>query len=274
MQSFSRALDLQIRSPIPLPKWLPTNLNRTIKDALQKLDSIVYALLKERREMKTPPDDLLTGLIYATDENGKSLTDKEIRDEIATIFFAGYETTTTNLSWVFYLLATNPTIADKLRTEFKQTDINVTTSRKQLPYLDAVMKEVLRLYPAAWLFDREPIEDVSLGGYSIKKGQTLYISPYVVQRKAEYFDNPLDFNPNRFLQPSEKELPHFAYFPFGGGPRVCIGQTFAQHTTTLILMNILPSLQLDLIPNQTVIPAASATIVPKNGVMMKVTKLS
>jgi cytochrome P450 len=249
MQSFSRALDLQIRSPIPLPKWLPTNLNRTVADALQKLDTIVYSLLKERREMKTPPDDLLTGLIYATDEDGKPLTDKEIRDEIATIFFAGYETTTTNLSWIFYLLAKNPQVADKLRAEFAQTDINVTTSRKQLPYLDAVMKEVLRLYPAAWLFDREPIEDVTLGGYTIKKGQTLYISPYVVQRKTEYFENPTDFNPDRFLQPANKELPHFAYFPFGGGPRVCIGQSFAQHTTTLILMAILPRLQFELMPN-------------------------
>ena len=275
MQSFSNALNLQIRSPIPLPKWLPTKLNRTIDEALKTLDGIVYSLLTERREMKNPPADLLTGLITATDEQtGKPLTDKEIRDEIATIFFAGYETTTTTLAWLFYLLTTHPQVADKLKTEIIQTDINITTSRRQLPYLDAVMKETLRLYPAAWLFDREPKEDVEIGGYNIKKGQTIYISPYLVQRKSDYFEKPTEFIPERFLQNTESTLPHFAYFPFGGGPRVCIGQTFALHTTTLILTTLLPQLQFELMPNQIITPAASATIVPKQGMMMRINRLS
>lgn len=275
LQSFSRALDLRIRSPIPLPQWLPTKSNRMVKNALATLDGIVYALLQERHSMKNRPDDLLTGLISATDEiTGKPLTDKEIRDEIATIFFAGYETTTTTLAWLWYLLTTHPSVAESLNAEITQADSTATISRRQYPYMDAVIKETLRLYPAAWLFDREPTEDVTLGGYYLQKGQTIYISPYIVQRKETYFDNPDQFYPERFYAQSGQALPHFAYFPFGGGTRVCIGQTFALHTTTLILTTLLPHLQFELMPEQIITPAASATIVPKNGMLMRVHRLS
>ncbi|MDX2075553.1 MAG: cytochrome P450 [bacterium] len=275
LKSFSSALDLQIRSPIPLPKWLPTKLNRTVEHALNTLNHIVYALLKERREMRHLPPDLLTALITSVDEEtGKPLTDDEIRDEIATIFFAGYETTTTTLAWIWYLLTTHPHVLDKLRTEIIQTDTTATVSRRQFPYMDAVIKETLRLYPAAWLFDREPIEDVVIGGYPIRAGQTIYISPYLVQRNPAYFDNPDAFLPERFLGDIEKRIPHFAYFPFGGGARACIGQTFALHTTTLVLTTLLPHLTFELMPDQTVVPSASATIVPKNGIMMRISHLS
>ncbi len=275
LQSFSRALDLRIRSPIPMPQWMPTKTNRVVNEAVSALDGVVYNLLKTRRAMSNPPADLLTGLLTATDEEtGKPLTDTEIRDEIATIFFAGYETTTTTLAWLWYLLTTHPQVQEKLLAEMSQLDSAVTATRRQMPYLDAVIKETLRLYPAAWLFDREPTEDVTIGGYDIRAGQTIYISPYLVQRNPTYFENPDEFIPERFYLRENKDLPHFAYFPFGGGTRVCIGQTFALHTTSLILTSLLPHLRFELMPNQEIVPAASATIVPKNGITMRVHKLN
>lgn len=276
LQSFGRALELRILNPIPMPQWMPTKVNRATKEAFEALNQVVYALINERRQMKNLPSDLLTALITATDEKtGKpAFTNQEIRDEIATIFFAGYETTTTTLAWIWYLLVSHPEIYNKVRQEITTFDNSVTASRRQLPYLDAVIKETLRLYPAAWLFDREPIQDVTIGGYHIPAGQTIYISPYLVQRKADYFENPNIFNPDRFYQQDPtKDLPHFAYFPFGGGSRVCIGQTFAQHTTAMIMNTLIPQLELELLPNQQIVPSASATIVPKNGIMMRVKRL-
>ncbi len=274
LQTFSKALDLRVRSPIPLPRWLPTEHNRILNHAMTTLDKVVYHLIADRRQQPGTHYDLLGGLLAEHDaENEQSLTDKEIRDEIATIFFAGYETTTTTLSWIFYLLAIHPPVRQKLHAEITQTlngSVPTAESLKQMPFLQQVIKETLRLYPAAWLFDREPTQEVSIGGYEVRAGQTLFISPYVVQRSPAYFDMPDEFLPERFTPEFEKQLPRFAYFPFGGGSRICIGQPFALHTIALLLATLIPQLDLEVLPNQVIRPAAAATLVPANGILMRV----
>jgi cytochrome P450 len=277
LQTFSKALDLRVRSPIPLPRWLPTEHNRILNHAIATLNNVVYRLIAERRQQPGTRYDLLGGLLTEQDaENGQFLSDTEIRDEIATIFFAGYETTTTTLSWLIYLLATHPHVREQLQAEITQTlNGNAPTSEtlKAMPFLQQVIKEALRLYPAAWLFDREPIQAVTIGGYNIAAGQTIFISPYVVQRHPDYFAAPDDFLPGRFTPEFEKHLPRFAYFPFGGGPRICIGQPFAQHTIALILATLLPQLTWDILPNQVIRPAAAATLVPANGIHLRIQRL-
>lgn len=271
LHSFSKALDLQFRSAIALPAWLPTERNRILKQAVTALDTTVYRLIAERRKAVDPPADLLTMLLNTQDaDSGQLLSDQEIRDEIATIFFAGYETTTTTLAWVWYLLSQHPAVREKLLAEIGQ---NGQPNPQQMHYLDQVIKETLRLYPAAWLFDREPVETLTLGGYTVPAGQTLFISPYLVHRNPAYFDEPDSFRPERFANGAEKHLPRFAYFPFGGGPRVCIGQPFALHTIMLVLATLLPRLDLELVPGQTVRPAAAATLVPAGGIQMGVRRV-
>lgn len=276
LQSFSEALDLRVRSPIPLPKWLPTHHNRVMRRALTALDTIIYDLIAERRQQQNPPLDLLTLLLTTQDETtGQSLTDTEIRDEIATIFFAGYETTTTTLTWIWYLLAKHPHVYTALVEEVKTVLGDASPSRDQLSQLerlDQVLKETLRLYPAAWLFDRQPIQDVQIGDYIVQAGQTIFISPYLVHRHPSNFEAPDEFRPERFKDMSN--LPRFAYFPFGGGARICIGQAFAQHTLALIMAILLPYLRLDLISDKNIHPAAAATLVPSESIKMKLTFLT
>lgn len=277
LQSFSQALDLRVRSPIPLPSWLPTRTNRILRRALTTLDAVVYGLIAERRHTTHPSADLLTALLTAQDaETGQPLSDKEIRDEIATIFFAGYETTTTTLSWVWYLLATHPAVREKLHTEISRVlsgSLPDSQHIRQMPLLDQVIKEVLRLYPAAWLFDREPVEATTIGGYPVRAGQTIFISPYLVHRNPACFAAPDEFRPERFSNDAEKSLPRFAYLPFGGGPRICIGQAFALHTMALVMATLIPRLQFELTPGQTIRPAAAATLVPAGGIQMRVHRL-
>lgn len=276
LQSFSEALDLRVRSPIPLPQWLPTHHNRVMRGALTTMDDTIYRLIAQRRRQTNPPQDLLTMLLNTQDEEtGEALTDTEVRDEIATIFFAGYETTTTTLTWVWYLLATHPDIYTALITEVKTILNSASPSAGELSkmvLLDRVLKETLRLYPAAWLFDRQPIEDVQIGDYIIPRGQTIFISPYLVHRHPDNFDAPDEFRPQRFESPHP--MHRFAYFPFGGGPRICIGQAFAQHTLMLIMATLLPRLRLTLLPGQMVRPAAAATLVPDRSIKMRVQFLS
>jgi cytochrome P450 len=277
LQGFSQALDLRVRSPLPLPDWLPTKHNRMLRRAVTTLDKVVHDLIAERRQHPNASADLLTGLLTAQDETtGLPLTDQEIRDEIATVFFTGYETTTTTLAWVWYLLATHPNVREKLHAEITQVLQGAAPEAqhlRQMPYLDQVIKEVLRLYPAGWLFDREPIATTTLAGYTIPAGQTIFISPYLVHRNPAYFAAPDEFQPERFANDAETKLPRFAYFPFGGGARVCIGQSFALHTLALIIATVLPRLRLELIPGQTIRPTAAATLVPAGGIQMRLHRL-
>jgi cytochrome P450 len=264
-----------------LPDSVPTPGNRRYQAAVRKLDGIVYRIIAERRREGTDHGDLLSMLLQARDaepDPGSQawLSDAEVRDEVMTFLLAGHETTALTLAWACYLLDQNPGAAESLRDELA-SQLKGGPPRladlPRLPYLDAVVAETLRLYPAAYLVGREALRDLSIGGYPVPRGATVLMSQYVVQRDARFFDQPDAFRPERWLDGRlARELPRFAYFPFGGGQRQCIGLTFAEVEAKLLLGTLAQHVSLRLVPGHSVTPQAVITLRPRYGIRMTVTR--
>lgn len=257
-----------------IPAWIPVPQNRKIKRAVQQLDSVMMPIIEQRRDSGEDKGDLLSMLLLAQDEDtGGRMTDRQVRDEAVSLFVAGHETTSNLLSWVWYALSQHPEIEAKLHTELDTVLAGRTPTLKDLPqlsYTDMVIKETLRLYPPAWILNgRTPIEDVEIGGYMIPKGSLVFLSPYVMHRDPRYFDQPEQFRPERWGDGLEKRIPRYAYFPFGGGPRVCIGNQFALMEARLVLATIAGRFRLALEPNQQVIPDPLITLRPRYGIRMR-----
>lgn len=223
-----------------LPGWVPTPLRARTKRAVADLDAVVYALIEARRKAG-PADDLLSLLLAARDEEG-GLTDQEVRDEAVTAFVAGHETTALALTWTFVLLGENPGIRAPLRAEVERVlggRDAVAADLGALPYTTAVLKESMRLLPPVWGFGRLATKDLELGQMRIPAGHNLLVAPWVVHRDPRWWPEPLWFRPERWLEPDFVEgLPRMAWLPFGGGPRVCIGQHFAMLEAVLALATI------------------------------------
>jgi cytochrome P450 len=203
-------------------------------------------------------------------------SDREVRDEVMTFLLAGHETTALTLAWACYLLDQNPAAAERLRDELCR-ELHARppglADLPRLPYLEAVVAETLRLYPAAYLIGREALCDLSIGGYPIPRGTTVLMSQYVIQRDARFFDDPDRFLPERWLDGRlARELPRFAYFPFGGGQRQCIGSTFAEVEAKLILASLTQRVRLTLVPGHPVEPQAVVTLRPRYGIRMTITR--
>lgn len=274
MSTFADSLNLRLRSPLPLPDWLPTAANRRQRAAVLAMDELLEGIIRQRRAAGQDRGDLLSMLLESVDEDGSTgLSDREIRDELLTIFFAGHETSASALTWILHLLSQNPQAETRLREELAAVLDGRPPQGEdiaRLPWLGQVVREGLRLYPPAWLFDREPVQDVEVGPYHIPKGRTIFISPYVVHRDPRFYEEPEQFRPERFAGDYEAGLPRFAYFPFGGGPRICIGQNFALAEISLILAALLQRVQLSPLPGQQVRPEASATLVTRGGLRMQI----
>jgi len=259
---------------IDIPQNIPTRSNLEFKEAAQTLDRVIYSIIEERRKSKEPPrDDLLSMLLAARDEEDNTgMTDKQVRDEVMTIFVAGHETTANTLSWTLYLLSQNPKAEEKLWKEIDRVLRGRRVTFEDLPelkYAENIIWEALRLYPAAWAINREAIDEVEIGGYTFKPGETLMMSQYVMHRRPEYFERPDEFHPERFEGNLLKEIPQFAFFPFGGGPRVCIGNHFAIMEATLILVTIAQKFRMRLVVgHHPVEPEPVVTLRPKNGLRM------
>lgn len=256
---------------IDLPESLPTKSNLEFKQSAQTLDRVIYNIIEERRKN---PDasrgDLLSMLLSVRDEeDGTGMSDKQVRDEVMTIFLAGHETTANTLSWTWYLLSQHPEVESKLIDEIDQVlgDREVTyEDLDKLKYVEMVIWESMRVYPAVWSINREVTEPVEIGGRMYKPGDTLMMSQYVMHRNPEYYDEPDRFRPERFEGDLLKRIPQFAYFPFGGGPRVCIGNNFALMEAALLLVTILKRFKLRLAPyHSPVEPEPLVTLRPKNG---------
>ncbi|MCZ8512283.1 cytochrome P450 [Paenibacillus filicis] len=256
---------------IDLPESLPTKSNLEFKQSAQTLDRVIYNIIEERRKN---PDasrgDLLSMLLSVRDEeDGTGMSDKQVRDEVMTIFLAGHETTANTLSWTWYLLSQHPEVESKLIDEIDQVlgDREVTyEDLDKLKYVEMVIWESMRVYPAVWSINREVTEPVEIGGRMYKPGDTLMMSQYVMHRNPEYYDEPDRFRPERFEGDLLKRIPQFAYFPFGGGPRVCIGNNFALMEAVLLLVTILKRFKLRLAPyHSPVEPEPLVTLRPKNG---------
>lgn len=276
------------RSAVALPLFLPTRQNRRFRQALQVLDDIILSIIEQRRqeagkkgEDRREPSadrrDLLSILLAARDEEtGRGLSDLELKDQVMTIFLAGHETTAHTLSWTWYLLSRHPEAERKFHRELDevlQGRRPTVDDLKRLPYTTQILQESMRLYPAAWAIPRKAVAEATIGGVTFKPGDLLVVSQYCVHRNPDYFERPDEFIPERFTDELLRNLPPFAYFPFGGGPRVCIGNQFAMLEATLILAVIGQRYRLPLSENcPPVVPDPSITLRPKNGIRVKVEK--
>jgi cytochrome P450 len=229
---------------LPYSDWiekLPLPPIRRFHRARALLDSIIYRLISERRSAgNRDQGDLLSMLLAAQDEDGGVMTDQQIRDEALTIFVAGHETTAVAITWAWYLLSQNPGAEARLYAEIDQVLDGRLPTFEDLPrlrYTTSVFAETLRLYPPAWGIGRRTLADFDLAGFTIPSGSIVAVSPWVVHRDPRWFPEPLKFSPERWLT-EDAARPKFAYFPFGGGARVCIGERFAQAEGVLLLATL------------------------------------
>jgi cytochrome P450 len=263
------ALNSDFRRLVLTPPWLPTSHNVRAALATRKLNRIVYRIIADRRRSPGDTGDLLSMLLAAQDDDGSRMSDRQLRDETITLFLAGHETTAILLSWTWWLLAQNPDVEGKLHAELSSVVAGRSLSPldlPKLPYTEKIITESLRLYPPAWGIPRMALEDVEIGGYTIPKGSGVSVSSWVVHRDPRWFDDPLAFRPDRWDGELQKRLPRFAYFPFGGGPRQCIGNAFALMEAQLLLASIAQKFRFRLVSDHPVVPQASITLRPKHGI--------
>jgi cytochrome P450 len=258
--------------PLALPERFPTRRNRRFLRARGELDRIAYALIEGRRRGGEEHDDLLSMLMEARDEEtGEGMSDAQLRDEVLTILLAGHETTAVALSWTFYLLSGRPDVERRLHEELA-TVLGGRPPRAEdlprLPYTRMVVEESMRLYPPAWALARQSREPVEVGGYSLPAGATFVLSPYVTHRHPLLWPDPERFDPERFTPERSEGRPTFAYFPFGGGPRHCIGNGFALMEAQLLLATIAQRHSLRLVPGHRVEPEPLVTLRPRGGLPM------
>jgi cytochrome P450 len=223
-----------------LPAWTPLPANIRQRRAIRALDEVILRIIRQRRESGEDRGDLLSMLLLSQDERGQ-MSARQARDEAMTLFMAGYETTSHLLAWTWALLGRHPAAESALQAELDAVLTGSAPSYAdlaRLPYTEAVIKEALRLYPPAYGFGRQAVRPVEIGGYVLPKGALVFIYPYLVQRDPRWFDQPDAFLPERWLSGLEARLPKFAYFPFGGGARICIGSAFALMETRLILATL------------------------------------
>jgi cytochrome P450 len=261
------------RSPIRIPETWPTPRNKRALRERNFLDSLVYHIIEERRSQgnSNHRNDLLSHLMSAMDEDGTQMTPKQLRDETMTLFLAGHETTAQALAWTWYLLSENPAAETRLHDELR----SVLDGRSpepgdlaKLPYLDAVLHEALRLYPPAYITARTSIEPSQIGGYDFPTGSTMLMSQWVMHRDPRFYDEPDAFRPERWLDGLEDRLPAGAYFPFGDGPRRCIGQGFAMLEAAIVIGTLAQRFQFRLVPGHPVVPEPLVTLRPRYGIRM------
>jgi cytochrome P450 len=255
----------------PAARFLPTPGMVAFRRSVRQLDEIVYRIIAERRKNETDTGDLLSMLMQARDEDGSCMTDKQLRDEVMTFLLAGHETTALALSWSWHLLAQNPEVERELHEELDRVLAGRSpefSDLGNLSYTERVIKESMRLYPPAWSLARTVVTEFEIAGYRIPSDANVVMSTWIMHRDPRYFPNPTKFNPDRWLTERSQALPRFAYFPFGGGPRQCIGSSFAMMEATLLLAAIGQKFQFRSIPDHPVLPIPSFTLRPKHGIQM------
>lgn len=270
------AVTNKFNAVIPIPDFIPTPGNQREKREIDALDSIMGSIIAEHRESGEDRGDLLSMLMLARDEEtGEGMSDKQLRDECMTLLVAGHETTANAMAWVWYLLAKHPEAEARLHEEVdtalggRPATVN---DLPNLPYTDMILKETLRMYPPAPFFTREVFQDVTIGGYPLKKGSTVIISPYVVGHDPRWYPEPDRFLPERWANDFEKTIPRYAYLPFGGGPRICIGNNFAQMEARLVMATVAQRWRFLLAPGQEVRPGSMLTLRPKDALPMQVAR--
>ncbi len=258
-----------------LPLWVPTRRNRELKRALAVFDGLVARMIAERRSGRARDEarrDLLSMLMAARDEeSGEAMSDRQLRDEALTLIIGGHETTATVLDWTFYLLSRHPEVERRLRAHVVSVLGDRDPTPDDLPrlgYVSQVVQESMRLYPPAWVIEREAIADDALAGYRVPAGSTLAVCPYVLHRDPRFWPNPEGFDPDRFAPERLRDRPKHAYLPFGHGPRQCIGNAFAAMETTIIVSMFVRAMSLELAPGHKMEPDPLTTLRPRYGLKM------
>jgi len=263
--------------PFHLPAWVPTPGRVRFKRSLRTIDEFVYDLVALRRSSKNPEADLVDLLLQARDaESGEAMTDLQVRDELVTFLNAGHDTVTDAVLWTLVLLAQHPEAADRVRQEIASTAGAAPLSfaaLQRMPYLARVFHESLRLFPPAWAFARSAIHADTLGPYRIPAGALVVISPFVTHRAPQFWERPYAFDPDRFLPEQAAARPKFAYFPFGGGPRQCIGMGVAMMEAPLILASILQRFDVRLASAGAVRPSPRISLRPEGTVWMNLREI-
>ena len=268
--------DINFRFIVPFyPKMnVPTLRNLRARRALAVIDQVVYQIIQERRSSGEQRDDLLGMLMDAKDEEtDEAMTDRQLRDEVITIFIAGHETTAVLLGWLFHALAQHAAVQEQLYAEVDQAlngRLPGLADLPSMPYLRMVIDETLRLYPPAWITNRQCRQDDEICGYRIPAGEVVAISPYVLHRLPEYWEAPEHFDPQRFNPQHADERPRFTYLPFGAGPRQCIGNNFALLEAQLIIATLTQQVRLTPVAGKVVKPNPVLTLRAKDGIWMKV----
>ena len=269
-----RYLEQVFFSLFPFPEHVPTRVRWAYSKAMRLIDNTIYDAITARRKDPGQRHDLLSLLLQARYEDGTGMTDKQVHEEALILLVTGYETIGEALSWTWYLLALHPDIASRLIAE---VDSILGSSRPRsddlpkLGYVGMVLAESMRLYPPTWIFVRMVRDEDTLpSGVVVPSGSKLYLCQYVMQRNPRFFPDPEHFDPERFSEQAKKARPQFSYFPFGGGPRVCIGEHFAKMEEMLVLVTIAQRFRLSLVPGQTIVPEPKMTLRPKHGIMMTV----
>lgn len=256
--------------------WLPTAINRRYQQALKVMDQKIYHLIQQRRSSNLDSGDLLSMLIAVRDEtDGSQMTDRQLRDELVTLIMAGHETTANALSWAWMLLSQTPDVEAKLVQELQTVLAGRSPTVADLPqlsYAQQIIKEAMRLYPPVYSIGRSASREYNLDGYQLPTGCVIVFSPWVMHRHPKYFTEPEQFRPDRWASDLEKQLPKCAYFPFGDGPRICIGKNFAMMEAVLLLATIAQKFQITLVSDQPIVPLPSITLRPQNGINVRVTK--
>jgi cytochrome P450 len=263
-----------LTSIIPMPPVVPTPGNLRARRAVARLDRTIYGLIEERRKSRTDRGDLVSLLLAAQDEDGSRMTDQQVRDEAMTVFLAGHETTANAVTWALYLLARHPEVRDELEREVD----SVLGGRppgwedlKALPFTLQVLKEVMRLFPPAYVVARRATRPVDLSGYVVKKNDIVVVNIAGIHRRPDFFPDPERFDPSRFTPEREKALPRNAYLPFGAGARICIGNHFALMEGQLLLATYAQQLRLRLESDREVGVEPLITLRPKGSIRAWVT---
>lgn len=267
-EAFHRAL-----APIRLPLSWPTRHNRRYRRAVATIDRIVNEMIEERKATPAAerPRDLLTMLLETRDEDGRTMSDRLVRDEAVTAMAAGHETTANALAWTWYLLSENPDCAERMQAEIEAVLGDRPPAAADLPrleYTERVLLESMRLYPPVWLIERNTIEDDEILGYHIPAGTIVSLPQYAVHRDPALWEDPLRFDPDRFTPERSAGRPRFAYFPFGGGQRQCIGEHLALLEGKVILAMLGRRFRFRLLPNHPVETEPLVTMRPKYGLPM------
>jgi cytochrome P450 len=256
----------------PMLDRLPLPSSRRYWAAIGRIDEIIYRIIRVRRESGRDAGDLVSRLLAARDDEGKGMSDRQLRDEVVTLVLAGHETTALALFYIFYLLDRWPACQDRLAAELEAVLRDRPPTIADVPrlkYTEWVVREAMRLYPPAWGIAREALADCEIGGYHVPRGTQLFLTQWLVHRDARWFDDPEVFRPERWDNDLIKRLPRCAYFPFGDGPRVCIGNHFAMMEAVLILATIARRYRLVVEPGQTLTLLPSITMRPRYGLKMR-----